>query len=245
MRVALFPTCLVDQIWPSVGVAATRVLRRAGCEVAYDERMLCCGQPAFNSGYPEEARRVARGLIEAFESMDCEALVLPSGSCGAMLRHLPELWDAGDPLHARARMVADRTHEFASFLVNVLEKPDVGASYVGKVTWHDACHGLRELGIRKEPRALIQAVRGAEFIEMEGADSCCGFGGTFSVKYPEISVAILDRKLEALSELGVDALVSGDVSCLMQVGGRLERLGSPVKTLHIAELLGGPEGGTE
>jgi L-lactate dehydrogenase complex protein LldE len=245
MRVALFPTCLVDQIWPSVGVATTRILRRVGCEVVYDERMLCCGQPAFNSGYPDEARRVAQGLIEAYESMACEALILPSGSCGAMLRHLPELWDAADPLHVRARHVAEQTHELGTFLVNVLEKPDVGASFAGKVTWHDACHGLRELGIRKEPRALIQAVRGTEFVEMEGADSCCGFGGTFSVKFPEISVAILDRKLEALSDLGVDALVSGDVSCLMQVGGRLERIGSPVKTMHLAELLAGTAGATK
>src|ERR687885_528036 len=196
MKVSLFITCLVDQLWPEVGASAVEVLRRAGCEVVFDERQTCCGQPAFNTGYRGEAR----------------------------------------PL-------ADRTYEFGSFLVNVLGVEDVGASFRGRVTWHDACHGLRDLNIRSEPRRLLRRVRGAEFVEMANADACCGFGGTFSVKYPEISVAILDQKIEAIERAGVQAVVSGDASCLMQIGGRLSRNRSKVQVMHLAELLAADERG--
>ncbi|MAG56395.1 MAG: hypothetical protein CMJ83_08905 [Planctomycetes bacterium] len=241
MRVALFPTCLVDQFWPSVGVATVRVLRRVGCEVMFDEQLTCCGQPAFNTGYREEAARVAGPVVDRLDAMGVDAVVVPSGSCGAMFRHLTEVFPSG-PRADRARAVASMTHELSSFLVDVLGRTDVGGRFDGRVTWHDGCHGLRELSIHSAPRRLIADVEGAELVEMGSADSCCGFGGTFSVKYPEISVAMLDAKLEKLPNADVRAVVSGDVSCLMQIGGRLSRLGSPVKALHLAELLAGSEG---
>ena len=154
-----------------------------------------------------------------------------------MVHHLPELFDGDERWEKRARSIADRTYELSSFLVRVLKCEDLGASWSGRVTWHDACHGLRDLNIKSEPRRLISKVKGAEFVEMDNADSCCGFGGTFSVKYPEISLAILDQKIEAIERAKVDAVISGDASCLMQIGGRLSRKCSPVKVMHIAELL--------
>jgi L-lactate dehydrogenase complex protein LldE len=237
MKVALFVTCLVDQLWSSVGTSCVEVLRRAGCEVEFDDRQTCCGQPAFNTGYRDEARQVAKKFIQIFEQTDADAIVSPSGSCSAMAHHFPELFSEDPHWAERARAVAAKTYEFSSFLVRVLKIDDVGASWRGRLTWHDACHGLRDLGIKSEPRRLIQNVRGAEFVEIENAESCCGFGGTFSVKYPEISVAILDQKIEAIERAGVDAVVSGDASCLMQIGGRLSRKKSNVRAMHLAELL--------
>ncbi|MET0622128.1 MAG: (Fe-S)-binding protein [Pyrinomonadaceae bacterium] len=241
MKVSLFITCLVDQLWPSVGASAVEVLRRAGCEVVFDERQTCCGQPAFNTGYRADARRLARRFIEIFEDGGADYVVSPSGSCTAMAHHFHELFAADEPWRLRAERVAARTHEFGGFLVKVLGVEDVGASFNGRVTWHDACHGLRDLGLREEPRKLIRGVRGAEFVELANADACCGFGGTFSVKYPEISVAILDNKIDAIERAGVRAVVSGDASCLMQIGGRLTRNNSTVRTMHLAELLASRE----
>ena len=237
MKVALFVTCLVDQMWSSVGTSCVEVLRRAGCEVEFDERQTCCGQPAFNTGYRDEARQVAKRFIEIFEESKADAIVSPSGSCTAMVHHFPELFVDEPDWRERARSVGSRAYELSSFLIRVLEVEDVGATWNGKLTWHDACHGLRDLNIKSEPRRLISNVRGAEFVELENAESCCGFGGTFSVKYPEISVAILDQKIEAIERAGVDAVVSGDASCLMQIGGRLSRKGSRIRVMHLAELL--------
>jgi L-lactate dehydrogenase complex protein LldE len=237
VKVSLFVTCLVDQLWSSVGTSCVDVLRRVGCEVEFDDRQTCCAQPAFNTGYRDEARQVAQRFIEVFEQSKAEAIVSPSGSCTAMVHHLPELFPDDDAWRARAEAIAGRTHELSSFLVRVLKVEDVGASWRGKLTWHDACHGLRDLNLKSEPRALIRNVRGAEFVELENAEACCGFGGTFSVKYPEISVAILDQKIEAIERAGVQAVVSGDASCLMQIGGRLSRRGSQVAVMHLAELL--------
>jgi len=237
VKVSLFITCLVDQLCPNVGKATVDVLRRAGCEVVFDERQTCCGQPAFNTGYRSEARKFATRFIEIFEESDADYIVSPSGSCTAMIHHFPELFEDDDEWRERAQRIADRTHELSSFLVRVLKVEDVGASWTGRVTWHDACHGLRDLNLKTEPRTLIRHVRGAEFVELQNADSCCGFGGTFSVKYPEISVAILDQKIDAIERAGVNAVVSGDASCLMQIGGRLSRKGSKVRVMHIAELL--------
>jgi L-lactate dehydrogenase complex protein LldE len=237
MKVSLFVTCLVDQLWSSVGMSTVAVLRRVGCEVEFDDRQTCCGQPAFNTGYRNEARRVARRFIEVFEESKAEAIVSPSGSCTAMVHHFAELFSDEPSWRARAEAVAARTHELSSFLIRVLQIDDVGASWEGKLTWHDACHGLRDLHIKSEPRRLIRNVRGAEFVELENAESCCGFGGTFSVKYPEISVAILDQKIEAIERAGVQAVISGDASCLMQIGGRLSRKRSNVRVMHLAELL--------
>jgi L-lactate dehydrogenase complex protein LldE len=237
MRVSLFVTCLVDQFWPSIGTCAVDVLRKAGCEVDFDPRQTCCGQPAFNTGYRSEARDLAQRFIEVFEETKSDAIVSPSGSCSAMIHHYEELFGQDDPWLERAKAVANRTHEFASFLVNVLGIEDVGARFNGRLTWHDACHALRDLGIREEPRALIRNVRGAELVEMANSDACCGFGGTFSVKYPEISVAILDEKIAAIERADVGAVVSLDASCLMQISGRLSRIGSSVRAMHLAELL--------
>ncbi len=237
MKVALFITCLVDQLCPNVGVATVEVLRRAGCEVMFDERQTCCGQPAFNTGYRREARKFAERFIEIFEQSDADAIVSPSGSCTAMVKHFHELFPDDKSWRERCEKIAAKTYEFTSFLVNVLKIESVGAKFSGKLTWHDACHGLRDLNIRREPRRLLKAVENAEYIELAGADVCCGFGGTFSVKFPEISAAILDNKIEAIEKSGADAVVSCDASCLMQIGGRLSRINSKVKPLHIAEIL--------
>ena len=237
MKVSLFITCLVDQLCPQVGVAAVKVLRRAGCEIVFDERQTCCGQPAFNTGYRKEARKFAEKFIEIFEQSDAEYIVSPSGSCTAMVKHFHELFPDDKSWRERCEKIAAKTYEFSSFLVNVLKIETTNAKFSGKLTWHDACHGLRDLNIRNEPRKLLKAVESAEFIELQGADVCCGFGGTFSVKFPEISAAILDSKIEAIENSGADAVVSCDASCLMQIGGRLSRINSKVKPLHIAEIL--------
>ncbi|KAA3611468.1 MAG: (Fe-S)-binding protein [Planctomycetota bacterium] len=236
MKVSLFVTCLVDQLWPSAGVAAVEVLRRAGCQVEFDPEQTCCGQPAFNSGYREEARKVARHFLNVMTKSSAEAIVSPSGSCVAMVHHLPKLFE-GTPDHGAAVEVAERTFELGSFLVKRLGIEDLGAQYAGRLSWHDSCHGLRELGIYEEPRRLLRRVQGVELIELPTHDSCCGFGGTFSVKHSDISVAMLDYKLQALQDQNVDALVGADVSCLMQIRSRLQRRGSKVQTFHLAEIL--------
>jgi L-lactate dehydrogenase complex protein LldE len=237
MNVSLFVTCLVDQLWSSVGASSVEVLRRVGCEVEFDNRQTCCAQPAFNTGYRAEAREVARHFIEVFEESSADAIVSPSGSCTAMVQHYPELFADDSGWLKRAQSIAERTHELSAFLVRVLKIEDVGATWKGRLTWHDACHGLRDLNLKSEPRSLIRNVRGAELVELDNADSCCGFGGTFSVKYPEISLAILDQKIEAIERAEVNVVVSGDASCLMQIGGRLSRKGSKVRVMHLAELL--------
>jgi L-lactate dehydrogenase complex protein LldE len=237
MHVALFVTCLVDQLWSDIGTSTVEVLRRVGCTVEFDVRQTCCGQPAFNTGYRLEARQVARRFIELCEGSKAEAIVSPSGSCTAMVHHYADLFPYDEEWRGRASAVAARTFELSSFLVRVLRVEDVGARWPGRLTWHDACHGLRDLNVHSEPRQLLRHVREAEFVELENADACCGFGGTFAVKYPEISVAILDQKIEAIERAGVDAVVSGDASCLMQLGGRLSRRGSKVRVMHLAEVL--------
>lgn len=237
MRVSLFVTCLVDQLWSDVGTSTIEVLRRAGCTVEFDERQTCCGQPAFNTGYRAEARRLAERFIKIYEGSRAEAVVCPSGSCTAMVRHFPALFPEDEEWRKRARLVGERTFELSAFLVRVLKVEDVGARFQGRLTWHDACHGLRDLNLHSEPRRLLRQVRGAEFVELEHADACCGFGGTFSVKYPEISLAILEQKIEAIERAGVKAVVAADASCLMQIGGRLSRQGSSVRVMHLAELL--------
>jgi L-lactate dehydrogenase complex protein LldE len=237
-RVSLFVTCLVDQLRPEVGLATARVLERAGCEVEFDARQTCCSQPAFNAGFRADAARVARHFVEVFERAD--AIVVPSGSCTAMVHRLAGLLAGDARWGERAERVAARTHELTAFLVRELGVTELGARWSGRVAWHDACHGLRELGLREEPRALLRAVRGVELVEMQGAEACCGFGGTFSVSFPELSTAILDHKLRKLSAAQVDAVASLDASCLMQLGGRLARTGSRVRALHLAEILAAP-----
>ena len=218
-------------------MATVSVLERAGCEVVFDPEQTCCGQPAYNSGHLGHARRCAEAYIRSFERTGCEAAVSPSGSCAAMVHHFPRLFADDAAWHQRAEAMAHATHELSTFLVDVLGKVDLGAVWPGRVTWHDACHGLRELGIRDQPRKLLQAVRGLELVELDDAEACCGFGGTFAVKYPEVSVSITDRKCERVAATGADAVVSGDLSCLMQIGGRLSRRGSPARVFHLAEIL--------
>ena len=237
MRVSLFVTCLIDQLRPEVGEATVAVLERAGCEVHFDPRQTCCGQPACNSGYRDDARTVARQALEALEGDD--PVVVPSGSCAAQLVHLADLFDAGTAEHARAKALAPRVHELSSFLVDRLGIEAMPSTYRGRVTWHDACHGLRDLGTRDQPRRLLRGIEGVELVEMASCETCCGFGGTFSVKMPELSVAMADRKLDELERAGLDAVVSADLSCLMQLGGRLQERGSSVRTLHLAEVLAG------
>ena len=209
----------------------------AGCEVEFDDRQTCCGQPAFNSGYRHEARGFAERFIEIFEESDAEAIVSPSGSCTAMVKHFHELFPEDEEWRARAEKIADKTHEFGSFLVNVLGVKDTSAAFWGRIGFHDACHGLRDLGIKQQPRELLRNVEKAELIDLPDSEVCCGFGGTFSVKYPEISVEMVDRKIKTIEEADLRCVVSCDSSCLMQIGGRLSRNGSKVKAMHLAEIL--------
>ena len=232
----LFIQCLVDGFYPEVAEAMVKVLRRLGVRLDCPTDQTCCGQPAFNSGYRDEARKAARRFIALFENS--EAIVCPSGSCVAMVRrHYPELFGSDGPWLDRARRVADKTYELSQYLVDVLGVADVGARFSGRATFHDSCHPLRYLGVREQPRKLIRAAAGAELVEMTDSDRCCGFGGAFSVKYPEISTAMVDYKVQRIIEAGVDAVVGCDMGCLMNIGGYLGRMGADVKILHLAQLL--------
>ena len=235
-RVALFITCLGDQFFPQVGESVVRILRRLGVEVTFNPTQTCCGQPAFNTGYPQEAREVATRVLDLFD--DADYVVAPSGSCTSMIRvFYPELF-AGDPARLRkAQQLGERFFEFSEFLVNVLKVEDVGASFPRRVAYHDSCHLLRELGIEEQPRKLIRAVRGLELLELEDNQLCCGFGGTFSVKFPEVSVAMGEDKLRAATAAGAEVLVANDSGCLMHLAGVIHRQGLPLKTMHLAELL--------
>lgn len=236
MRVSLFITCLIDQFFPEVGISVSRLLRRLGAELEFPVDQTCCGQPAFNSGFKTEARDLAKRFIEIFE--DSEYVVAPSGSCTSMVRvFYPELFHHDPEWLKRAESLASRTFEFTEFVVNVLGVEDVGASYSGRVALHHSCHLLRELNVRTEPAKLLKAVRGIEIVNLERSDSCCGFGGLFSIKYPHISGGILDDKMECVEKSGADIIVAGDVGCLMHIGGGLSRRASPTRTMHIAELL--------
>ena len=235
-HVAFFVTCLGDQFFPRVGECVVEVLRRLGLEVTFNPAQTCCGQPAFNAGYREEAREVAARVLDLFE--DAEYVVAPSGSCTTMVRvFYPELF-AGDPERLRkAEKLRSRFFEFSEFLVKVLKVEDVGASFRRRVTYHDSCHLLRELGIEEEPRQLIRAVRGIELVEMQDYKLCCGFGGTFSVKFPEVSVAMGEDKVRAAAQAGAEVLVANDSGCLMHLAGLIHRQGLPLQTMHLAELL--------
>jgi L-lactate dehydrogenase complex protein LldE len=240
MRVSLFITCLVDQMFPEVGDAMVATLRRLGLDVSFNDAQTCCGQVAFNTGYRAEARSMAEHFINVFESDPADFIVAPSGSCTAMVRNFyGELFENPDDGEWRDRFsrVRPRLREFSEFIVNDLGVEDVGASFPHRVTYHDACHLLRELGISDQPRRLIRSVSNLDLIEMEAPDTCCGFGGTFSVKYSEVSNAILQDKLARIANSGVEYVIANDSSCLMQISGGLSRAGSSVKTMHLAELL--------
>lgn len=235
-RVTLFIQCLVDSMYPEVGEAMVGIFNKLAVPVDCPTDQTCCGQPAFNAGYRKEARIAAKRFIEIFEAAG--VVVCPSGSCVDMVRHhYPELF-ADDPAWlARARQVAAKTFELTEYLVDVLGVDDLGAVYNGRVTYHDSCHLARFLGVRTQPRKLIAKVKGAEFVEMADSDRCCGFGGTFAVKYAAISVAILEDKVKNILATGADTVLGCDISCLMNIQGLLSRQGHPIKTLHIAQLL--------
>jgi L-lactate dehydrogenase complex protein LldE len=236
-RVGLFVTCLVDLIRPSVGFAAVKLLEDAGCTVDVPAQT-CCGQPAFNSGDRATTRKIAEQVIAAFEPYDY--VVAPSGSCAGMLKtHYPELFESDAAWAPRAEKFCAKTYELVSFLVDVLKLEKVAAAFDGAVTYHDSCSGLRELGIKAQPRKLLAGVEGLKLAEMHDADVCCGFGGTFCVKYPDISNTIVTKKAEHIAATGADTLLAGDLGCLMNMAGRLQRLGKPVKARHIAEVLAG------
>lgn len=235
-RVAFFITCLGDQFFPEVGACAVKVLERLGVEVTFNPAQTCCGQPAFNTGYRDEAREVAARVLDLFDEADY--VVAPSGSCSTMIRvFYPELFAGDSARLEKTRKLRERFYEFSEFLVKVLKVEDVGASFPHRVTYHDSCHLLRELGISEEPRKLIRAVEGIDFVEMQDYKLCCGFGGTFSVKFPEVSVAMGEDKLHAAVEAGAEYLVANDSGCLMHLAGLIHRRKLPLKTMHIAEIL--------
>jgi len=236
MRVALFATCLVDQFFPAVGVSAVRLLHRLGCEVGFPEAQTCCGQPGHNAGFPELARPLARRTIEIFEPYD--AVVLPSGSCTAMLRHgYAELLRDDPRWLVRAQALERKTFELAEFIVKRSNGGGLGGRFNARVTYHDSCHALRTLRLHEAPRRLLRGLVGLELVEMDPSDVCCGFGGAFAVDFADISSAMAADKVEAIERTGADYVVSSDVSCLMQIGGLLRRRGSRVRPLHLAELL--------
>ncbi|MFZ5824741.1 MAG: (Fe-S)-binding protein [Bacillota bacterium] len=238
MRVSLFATCLVDMFFPEVGVATVRLLRRLGCEVDLPAGQSCCGQPAWNSGHRPEARQMAEALVRALEGSDY--VVSPSGSCVGMIRTAYPALFAGDPVwEEKVRALAARTFELSEFLVKVLKVDlrQLGATLDDTVAYHTSCHMTRELGLRREPLALLDQVAGLERRALERADLCCGFGGTFSVKLPEVAVAMADDKLDDLRASGAKTLVGADCSCLMHLRGRLEQQGGGPRVRHLAEVL--------
>jgi len=237
-RVALFVTCLVDLYRPTIGFAAIRLLQAAGCQVEVPRGQTCRGQPAYNSGDRATTRDLARGILDAFGGYDY--VVVPSGSCGGMLRvHLPHLFDDDPNLRARAEALADKTYELVSFLTDVLGVREVPASFAGTVTYHDSCSGLRELGIKQQPRQLLGSVAGLHLVEMAEPELCCGFGGTFCVKYPAISTRMAADKAADIAATGAGTLLAGDLGCLLNMAGRLQREGRPVQARHVAEVLAG------
>ena len=237
-RVALFVTCLVDLHRPTVGFAAIRLLEQAGCDVEVPAAQTCCGQPAYNSGDRATTRDLARGILDTFRGYDY--VVVPSGSCGGMIRHhLPHLFDDDPNTRAEADALGAKTHELIGFLTDIMGVDRVDEVYSGRVTYHDSCSGLRELGIKAQPRALLRGVTGVELREMAEPEVCCGFGGTFCVKYPDISNRMVADKANDVIATGADTLLSGDLGCLLNMAGKLSRMGSDIDVRHVAEILAG------
>lgn len=237
-RVALFVTCLVDLYRPNVGFSAIKLLEEASCQVEVPPVQTCCGQPAYNSGDRGTARDLARAVVDAFLGYDF--VVAPSGSCAGMIaHHYPGLFADDPEYRGKAEALAAKTHELVSFLADVMGVERVAARYDGTVTYHDSCSGLREMGVRAQPRALLASVEGLRLAELRDADVCCGFGGTFCVKYPDISTRMVTDKVRAVAESGADTLLAGDMGCLLNMAGRISREGLPVKVRHVAEVLAG------
>ena len=233
---SLFVTCLVDQLFPEVGEAVVGVLRRQGVRVDFPPDQTCCGQPLYNSGFRKDATQLGRRVLDGFEH--CQYVVVPSGSCASMMKvFYPDIF-RDDPVYGpKAKALSNKVFEFSQFLVNVLGVTDVGATHDDKVTYHPSCHLLRELEAVKEPVSLLKGVKGLEYVPLEDADTCCGFGGTFSVKYPDISQAMLDDKVANVVKSGASTVAACDASCLMQIRGGLNRRGTGVEARHLAQIL--------
>lgn len=234
-RAALFVTCIVDQIYPSIGQASVALLEGQGVTVHVPRGLTCCGQMAFNAGFRDEAYAVAGRTIEVLRGQG--DVIMPSGSCAATVRHLYKELFEHSPYAGPAAELAARTYELTEYLVDVLGAAEVGARYEGRLTYHDACHGLRFLGVGRQARALLGGVAGAELVSLPGCEECCGFGGLFALKQRAISEAMLARKLDAAALTEADLLVTGDASCMTQIAGGLSRRGSPTRARHIAEVL--------
>lgn len=237
-RVGLFVTCLVDMFRPSVGLAAAKLIEYAGCDVVVPQAQTCCGQPAYNSGDRSDAKALALQTIAAFEG--CDYVVAPSGSCAGMLKaHYPRLMEEGTGEHERANEFAARVHELVSFLVDVRGLSNVPGHFEGSVTYHDSCSGLRELSIKSQPRKLLTSIKGLELNEMDDCEICCGFGGAFSVKFPDISNAMVEKKTANIAAADAQILLAGDLGCLMNMAGKLSRQKSHIHCRHVAEILAG------
>ncbi|MFD1708865.1 (Fe-S)-binding protein [Siminovitchia sediminis] len=235
MKVSLFITCLADVFYPEVGMDVVDVLEKAGCEVDFPEGQTCCGQPAYSTGYLEDAKASMKGMITAFA--DSEYVVTPSGSCAYMFKEYPAFFKGDPEWESKAKMLAAKTYEFSQFLVDVLKMEDVGASLRGRATYHKSCHMTRLLGVEEAPEKLLKNVEGLDMKPLPRSQDCCGFGGTFSVKMGDISSAMVDEKVAHIKETGADILVGGDCGCLMNIGGRIKREGLPIQVMHIAEVL--------
>ena len=239
MRVGFFVTCLVDMMRPSIGFAALKLLEAGGADVFVPETQTCCGQPAYNSGDRADAIALARKVVAEFE--DCDYLVAPSGSCSGMIKtHYGDLFADDPAVLARVRRLTAKTYELTDFLANVLKVGTLPGTFAGKVTYHDSCAGLREMGVKAQPRALLARLPGVQLSEMPECETCCGFGGTFSIKFAEISARLADNKCQNIVNSGADAVVLGDLGCMLNIEGRLRRRGdTTTKVLHIAEVLAG------
>jgi len=235
LKVSLFVTCLVDLFKTNVGKATVELLEHLGCEVDFPESQICCGQPSYNSGYVEETKDAMKHMIKTFEHS--EYVVAPSGSCAFMFKEYPHIFKDDPIWEPKARELADKTYELTQFIVEVLGVEDVGAKMEGKATYHTSCHMTRLLGVKEAPIKLLRNVKGLEFTPLPGAHLCCGFGGTFSVKMGPISEQMVDEKVSNVESTGADYLISADCGCLMNIGGRMERQGKPIRVMHIAEVL--------
>ncbi|WHY87869.1 (Fe-S)-binding protein [Neobacillus novalis] len=235
MKVTLFSTCLVDMFQSNVGKSSVELLERLGCEIEFPESQVCCGQPAYNSGYVKDSKEAMKRMINTFS--DAEYVVSPSGSCAYMFREYPHIFK-GDPIwEPKAKQLAEKTFELTQFIVDVLKVEDVGARFEGSVTYHTSCHMTRLLGVKEAPTILLKNVKGLTFTELPGKEQCCGFGGTFSVKMAQISEQMVDEKVLHVEETEAEYLIGADAACLMNIGGRIERRGKPIKVMHIAEVL--------
>lgn len=235
MKVSLFITCLSDALYPRVGEAMVRLLAKYGVQLDFPAVQTCCGQPAFNSGYWKEAREAAATILEAFE--DCDFVISPSGSCTGMIHHYPKLFENDPIMLEKAIQLQSKSYEFSQFLVQVLGVTDVGATFPHKVTYHPSCHGSRLLGVKDEPIALMESVKGMELVPLPFANDCCGFGGTFAVKMADISGAMVTEKTDHVLETEAEVLVGLDMACLMNIAGNLRYRDQPVRVMHLAELL--------